>query len=131
VQRARILTSKIPLIGPVDNASTIVDEAHAVLAEIWFRRSCLEIVCRPALNEAAKEYADAVEKLMTETVVLGLMDEGSFKLKFKLEPGLDEDGKPKSKFRTEPDLLVVAERAAEQEFFRAARNELYSADISE
>jgi hypothetical protein len=39
VQRGRLLTSRFPMFGPILEHKEIADEARAVVADVWFRRS--------------------------------------------------------------------------------------------
>ncbi|WP_142393415.1 hypothetical protein [Mycobacterium sp. 4858] len=131
VQRARTLTSKIPILGLVEDATAITEEAHALLAEMWFRRGCLEVICRPVLYDAAAEYAKVVEEDIVERVVSGLTSDDEIRVKFKSTAVLGADGKPELKIEIERDPKRIAYEAAERKFFRAARRELYSPEISD
>jgi hypothetical protein len=52
------------------------------------------------------------------------------RLKFKSKAVLGPDGEPKLKIDVERDPKRTAYAATERDFFRAARRELYSAEIS-
>ena len=130
VQRTRILTSKVPIYGLVEDGKAMVEEAHALLADMWFRRGCLEVICTPALYEAAAEYAKNVEADTVDSVVSGLIKDDEIRLNFKSRTVIGADGKPELKLDVEQDPKRVAYEAAERKFFLAARRELYSAEIS-
>jgi hypothetical protein len=131
VQRTRILTSKIPIYGLVEDGKAIAEEAQALLAEMWFRRGCLEVICRPVLYDAAADYAKAIEQDTVESVVSGLIKDDELRLKFKSRAVLGPDGKPELKIDVESDPKRKAYEAAERDFFRAARRELYSPEIAD
>jgi hypothetical protein len=131
VQRTRILTSKVPIYGLVEDGKAFAEEAHALLADMWFRRGCLEVICTPVLYEAAAEYAKAVEADTVERVVSGLIHDEELRLKFKSRAVLGVDGRPELKIDVERDPKRIAYETAERKFFRAARKELYSAEMSD
>lgn len=131
VQRIRVLESRFPIVGKIGNPREIAEETQKLLAEMWFRRGCLEVVCRPTLYEAALEYANLVQEGVLITVADGLMSDGAFKFDFKATAVIGPDGKPELKLIPEPDAKKAAFVAAERKFFRAARLELYAAEVSE
>jgi hypothetical protein len=131
VQRIRVLESRFPIIGAIENPRGISDDTQTLLAEMWFRRGCLEVVCRPAVYEAALDYANLVQVGVLGTVIEGLMLEGELKFDFESRVVMGPDGKPELKIISELDPKKRAFMAAERKFFRAARLELYEAEISD
>lgn len=114
VEKARAITAQFPAFGPKGEPKGILDELHAVSAEMWARRGCLEVICRPALSAAATEYAQKVEALAMMTIAEGLMSE-------------DYD----INISTEPDPEMEAHNLAEKRFFDEARKELYAPNITD
>jgi hypothetical protein len=114
VEKARAVTAQFPAFGPKGEPKGILDDLHALSAEMWARRGCLEVICRPALSAAATEYAQKVEALAMMTIAEGLMsDDYEFKVS------------------TKPDPEMELHNAAEKKFFSEARKELYAPNITD
>lgn len=114
VEKARAVTAQFPTFGPKGEPKEILDRLHTVSAEMWAKRGCLEVICRPALSDAATEYAQKVEALAMMTIAEGLMSD-------------DYD----INIKTEPDPQIEAHNLAEKRFFDEARKELYAPKVTD